>query len=377
MNRILFASLLFLPIVGCATILDFHDATEMPLTTSQADPSSPPSSSSSGEAGAQHVEEEEASTSTTSSSSSGGEEQKDAGPSCACVVTPPEGWIGPVALYEGPSNIAPPACGGRYSIAVHTGSKDVSAPDATCGCSCGAPTGASCGTPQVTFFRDKTCTAVSACTGATSLPSGTCTRSTPPSGSSCNDGDVRGFAISAAPATGGSCTPIATTDVQPAQYGNVARLCGLPTDADGGVAIEPAEKAACGGGTICAPPPNTPFASNNHCVVRTGSWMCPAGYPAKRTVYDETKGTDTRSCSACTCGAANGSCAVDLNTFTGNNLCTSAPSLTTTPATCSQFTTQTRFISTAPQYSGSCAPSGGAPVGSFVPADPTTVCCEQ
>jgi hypothetical protein len=374
-SRILFASLLVLPIVGCATILDFQDATEMPLTVAQ-DPSAPGTSSSSSSSSSSSGSGEGGIAQSEASSSSGEDaqqQQQPNPPSCACVVTPPEGWTGPVALYEGAPEIAPPACGGRYSEAIYTGSKDPVAPDATCGCSCGAPTGVTCGTPRVTYYRDKFCTTT--CSGSTTLSAGSCVRNGP-GFSNCDDSDVRAFTIGASEATGGSCVANATKTVQPAQFGSVARLCGLPTDGDGGVTTEAAEKAACGGGTICAPLADSPFAATNHCVVRTGSWMCPAGYPIKRTLYDGTKGTDTRSCSACSCGSPTGDCSVDLEAYTGTT-CTGAPSVTSAPAACSTFTQSTRFIPGAPQVAATCAPSGGTPVGSFVPADPTTVCCEQ
>ena len=92
--------------------------------------------------------------------------------------------------------------------------------------------------------------------------------------------------------TNGPCTPHGTAKVTPSAWGASRKFCSA--DSVGG---------GCSPGYVCVPK-----AVPNHCVMALGTKACPAGYTQDPAAW-YTGFTDTRTCSACSCGTQTpGSC---------------------------------------------------------------------
>jgi hypothetical protein len=273
-----------------------------------------------------------------------------------CVPTAPTGWTGPVAYDEG----APPsaACPAGYPTDALDGQSDPSTTAATCSCSCGAVQGASCSLTNVAYYSTLDCTGATC--GDDGLPGGQCVAV--PCGSSA--------AASPPVVAGGACTATPSQTVPPVQWQQAQRAC---TGVVGG---------GCSAGNVCAPPVASPFAPTP-CVYTAGSTGCPSGYPnAATTTY--ASATDTRSCSACSCGSPTGlSCSVPTMSLWSDVSC-SVSQVTSFPANGAcvslggsgmQRVGGAEASAFGVQGNGSCTASGGTPQGSVTPTQPTTVCC--
>jgi hypothetical protein len=311
-------------------------------------------SSSSGSGGAST-----SSTSTTTSSSSGGG-TGGAAPTCAdathaCVEEAPSGWVGPFALYAGPG--AAPPCANAYPDAVgdYHGELDEGTP--TCDCACDPATGISCtGSAQICYPGSGVQACITICQGTkTNLPPNQCV--SVPTSASTN------ISISEpTPTQIGSCTPNATKSIPTPTWGVNARACG-------GAAMPP---TGCASGEVCAPIAAAPY--DTLCVVASGDVDCPdAFYAKKNTFYDSF--TDTRDCSACTCGTASSKCGGKVS-FThpgcgGGSLLDEQKNA----GYCGSYGTGFDSATYYPSPSGTCPPSGGELTGMVTPNGATTVCC--
>lgn len=85
--------------------------------------------------------------------------------------------------------------------------------------------------------------------------------------------------------TNGPCVPSGTAKVTPSTWGTSRKFCSAGSVGGG-----------CSPGYVCVPK-----AAPNHCVMALGTKACPAGYTADPSTW-YTGFSDTRSCSACTCG---------------------------------------------------------------------------
>ncbi len=99
----------------------------------------------------------------------------DSMPGCRCLPEPPQGWA-PVELLVVSSATPTAACGPAYQGPSWTGGDSLNAPDAVCGCTCGAPAGYTC--------------SVSVTCGGTSCASSTTTNA--PSGQ-CEPSSLNGY----------------------------------------------------------------------------------------------------------------------------------------------------------------------------------------
>jgi hypothetical protein len=140
----------------------------------------------------------------------------------------------------------------------------------------------------------------------------------------------------------------------------------------------------CKGGDLCLPAPAQPFPPR-FCVLHTGvANSCPGtAYTDGPHIYYSDQVTDTRACSACSCGpVAGGGCR--LPSIAGfpylDTVCAvpgAGPFAVPTP--CLPILTAKGFkLSTSPTVTdGGCAPdpSGGQPTGRATPTAPTTLCC--
>jgi hypothetical protein len=277
-----------------------------------------------------------------------------------CMPPVENGWAGPVALYEGSEAGAPTQCpSGFESTPVFIGSGMLDAPPATCAsCTCGAPTGATCSDPVMSFFLDPGC---SGSPMATVTVSSSCTPTTP--------GTI--FAtVAASQATGGTCTGTGgTATVTPPTWGSVVMACAASVSSQ-----------ACGaGGTgTCSSPPPLPFKALE-CVMQVGTGMsCPPEYPAGPTPYFTGMSSDTRGCTAC-CGAPTGAqCSASVNAYMSG--CTGSPSSTlAAPTNCAGLIggEPVELVATPTLTSAGTCPVGGTPTGSLTGTGATTFCCLQ
>jgi len=275
-----------------------------------------------------------------------------------CVGSAPAGWTGPVQLYEGAA--PPPPCPPSTSLEIEGGS-GLSAPPATCStCTCGAPAGVTCGSPTVTLYTDSVCGGASCDVGTV-----TSTCSLLKTGTQCNiAGTLVYVSVAPAQATGGSCPPTPEVpSVPPAAWTTNALAC-APL----------ATGAACGAGMECTPSPAAPFVT---CIYQAGNVSCPsAAYPNKSIV--DTNWFDTRTCSACSCGAPGG-CAGGAVLVSTNSACSSGVQ-NPIPSACKfdgipGILPYYAEMVTPPSPNG-CTPGGGQPTGGTVPTGPITLCCQ-
>lgn len=275
-----------------------------------------------------------------------------------CVATPPANWQGPYALYEGMGSPlpTPPDCAhaGAYSIDAYDGTGAPQAGPAQCSCECGAVTGASCGAPAINFYSDGSCT--KRCPTASQVIGSTCTVL---SVAGCG-----GLHFTLSPgATSGTCAPAGSTTLPAIEWQTNVRLCGLPSSPS---------TSGCEAGRVCAPSTGLPFESA-YCVARAGDWACPPPYPARRTFY--ASAVDSRACSACACEPPTGvQCTAAVSTF-GDTNCNGGVMMESAPAACSGAGIKAAMATGNTATGGSCAPSGGTPVGTVSPSTPTTICC--
>jgi hypothetical protein len=120
------------------------------------------------------------------------------------------------------------------------------------------------------------------------------------------------------------------------------------------------------------PQPGAPY---EVCVYRSGDVACPTAYGKKTLVYE--KFTDTRSCSACTCGSPSSSCGGQVNFASG---CTGFPLLITSAKGCASPAggidiSTSHWASYSPAPSGTCTEATTTLSGTVTPSGEATVCC--
>lgn len=333
---------------ACAVVLDFQDPIDMKKASELEVVQSPTNAYTDASADATST----TTATTASSTADAGPDATHVGPPPRCVPAPATDWIGPLAIYEasGTPPAPSPACKGAFATPFYDGFGSPVAAAAACTCKCGAPVDVLCSSPTMTFYSDWSCKQV--CGADQSLAP------------SCNALDpgcqAMSFRLSGSEPVGGSCAPEATVTVPPPAWKRAVRLC-APT-------VEP---AACGAGQVAAPPVGDGFQKTNYCVARSGEWTCPSGYPSRRSYYESV--ADTRSCTACTCGAPTGaSCGAPT---VHADLTCGAPSRSTRAAKCELLGPATAASFSDQATGGACAPHGGAPVGTVTPTAPTTICC--
>lgn len=120
------------------------------------------------------------------------------------------------------------------------------------------------------------------------------------------------------------------------------------------------------------------------CVYRYGdhpALECPPDYPRRVDVFSGAE--DHRTCEPCACSAPKGGdCAAKLSVFTDAACGAFLGSYTLTSAMdagCFDLPPGVGLGSKDAELTvdepGSCTPSGGAPAGDVMPAEPVTLCC--
>lgn len=270
----------------------------------------------------------------------------------SCVPDAPDGWTGPLVVYDGEENGVPkcPAAMNQARVDAHRG---FHAPEAsTCtACKCTPGSGVTC---------KATLHSVLSCNGGmqaseSELPIGEC-------------GAVfSGYQAQVTfAASGGSCTAIGgVAQRAPVPWESKTRACG----ADGLL------RTGCADGQICAPDPPSPFRAK-HCVSKAGDVACPSGAYTDKLVANGVD--DARGCTACSCGAPENNCKGNASYFTSpgaSNPCSGAAKSAQFPADCPSGASGVR-LNSAVASAPSCQPNGEAtPTGDVVAGAPVTLCC--
>lgn len=273
-----------------------------------------------------------------------------------CLPSAPSGWIGPSAIYDGPSSAKPAGCTG----AVYT-QKELEAHQ---GLDAG-PAACACGAPQ--FGGDGHCTAGAAqyaasnCTGQPTLLS-------PMGGKSCQNPGANGYVKLDTPAVddAGTCAfPSPTASLPDASFTAENVSCGL------GHAVTCPSAPAC----VQTPVPPQPF--TRVCIHQDGDTSCPSADYSKRFIaYRDL--VDTRSCTACAGTSVGGSCGTGWASLGGPSGCNVVSTYPYSAGTSCVALGTTSWIATNFLYAGTtCAADGGAPQGGVASKNPVTFCCND
>ncbi|MEP7127035.1 MAG: hypothetical protein ABJE95_39245 [Byssovorax sp.] len=311
-----------------------------------------------------------------------GTDASDAGkdPLCNgnCVPRSPSGWSEPVLLWMGAVTAPPPQCPTWAPQRYVAGHADLTSPPIACGaCSCDPPAG-SCALPVALTASSAICNVAGnfstsfdppnawtgACTTANAIPGGKLCGGVP-----CTQ------SLTIAPVTmiEGACTPtLASLPAAPSGppfWNTVAHTC------------EGESSGTCSNpGDTCAPvvPPPPDFAV---CIGIAGDRTCPDEFSDKHLVFDHFD--DARSCSACTCAAPSGGMCSSMISYFTDGACSAVINMETITSTAQSFCYSlppgaalgSKSAGPLTHTPGVCPPSGGDPLGSGEPVEPTTFCC--
>lgn len=278
----------------------------------------------------------------------------DGGSTCsgthACVSDVPAGWTGPVALFAEAVGTTVPACAGDYPTDTGSYFGDLDVGSLTCACECDAATGISCTGATGLCYGSGATFCISFCSSTFTGPApGECR----PVSTSGTHAQVH----FPAPASHGSCAARAAHVRVDPQWGTVAKACGGATSSTEG----------CASGETCTPLPSGAF--DELCIVQSGDVACPAGtYTNKQVFYEGF--ADDRTCSACSCGAAESECGgrVDFTDDTCGSI------LYGRVTGCGEHGNGPSAIY-MPDPSGTCPPSPSTGSGTVTATGAITFCC--
>ncbi|MEZ4222179.1 MAG: hypothetical protein R3B13_14685 [Polyangiaceae bacterium] len=269
-----------------------------------------------------------------------------------CVPTIPVGWAGPIAFYEGAGPL--PVCPGKYpSLGAQDHSGFVPG-SATCGCSCDPAKNIACTGNAV--IEDVAETAKACLSpGGTTVWSGAVGQCTHPT--AATSGQVR-LSVPA-PSNNGTCDPKSNHTLPTPKWSNSTQVCEGSTSQTG----------TCTAGDTCVPKVDPPY---QLCYYRPGNFVCPVYYTLKTATFSSY--TDTRSCSACSCGAANSSCGGQVAVATGCSGGLALGFISGCGIPPLDVATN-QFLSYQASPSGTCSPSASTLSGAATPTGEMTVCC--
>jgi hypothetical protein len=284
-----------------------------------------------------------------------------------CVAPFPGGWTGYFRVREAPfPEASPPPCppGTEAAPPLFAGP----AGDAQCSaCACGDVQGASCGVAALTCWSGSpTCSGNSNdWTGA--LADGDCHKPNMLLGFnnqlSCKlDGESKVLGA-------GSCPPSGGTVANATPWEKQIDACSAAKAGKG-----------CSNGQACIPR-GSDAPGESLCVKKDGDKACPDGWTAT-TVHAFTAGTDTRACTACSCGDPGTTCSATSYTFHDfNNCADNDDPITVDSGSCTSVSSLLDGLTwsanaTLPQPSGACEPKGGDPTGKMQADGPVTFCCK-
>lgn len=278
----------------------------------------------------------------------------DASAPCAvdfvCEPAAPGGWSGPVVVVTRAGEGASPSCPSNAPSTVFATRSGINAPPAACECLCAPPPAESLACGSATIYSSSSCITIGR--SVATLADDTCTTlSLPTTGT---------WSLNAPPFSaraGASCTAMPATTVPPIDWAASHRGCGFGAP------------VGCGDARVCAPRRSP---EERLCVYVDGEATCPAAFPELLSTAEDA--TDSRGCSACSCGAVEGRCGgyIDITDGCPGRLlherinvgaCQTASSIPDGWA-------NTSYTPTA-----SCPPSAPTPVGTATLTMIRTVCC--
>lgn len=283
-----------------------------------------------------------------------------------CVDEAPAGWSGYYHVHQSgfPGPAEPKCADGSPADVRHA---NPAGPAMCEACSCGAPAGVTCSAPTLTCAPGSNNCGFNQADWTAAFQDGMCHKPTNLLGFnfllSCS------ITAPSMPSGQGSCAPSTSDFPNKATWG--AEVASCDSTALG---------AGCGAGKVCiAKGAGDP--GESVCIRQQGTTTCPAGWTAT-TLQTFADATDTRGCSACTCGAASPTCngggytfhdldacaAGGDNPITVSGGCTNVSSLLDSNSWSAQLA--------PPTVDGNCPADGGAPTGSVQTSGPATYCCK-
>ncbi len=303
----------------------------------------------------------------------------------ACVPAVPNGWQGPVAIWEGGGSESPPSCAdSQYPVVqfqqLFAGPTTPPATCPTCDCT-GTPTAdASSCTTRVQLSDAADCSGSQQMLGPDGLPGFVVT----------TDCTVVPVSSQFSPQTAFFTTPTAQSDVcvpqsknqavfPPTTYDKALRACGAPE-------LTPAGCSA--GQQTCLPRPQGGY-SPAICVFQAGDSVdCPGPFDVKFTYY---RYQDNRQCSACSCIPAGISCDSVSSTeqsyvgsYDADSSCLSTPFQIVSQSTgcvnhafAPGVSVYMKLVNTLPKASGTptCQPKPSTTIGDVSAVQSFTFCC--
>jgi hypothetical protein len=282
-------------------------------------------------------------------------------PDCAalvrCVPEAPAGWNGLLFVRTRGDQEPVTDCGSM--ITGDTYRAGLVAGPHTCACSCGSPTGGSCGTPAATIYPMADCSGIA---GASLV------------GAGCFPLMVSGVdapkSVRATVATvvWPTCPVSAIPNPLEVSWKQAVDTCQVK------------QSATCEAKEVCVPLP-LPGMEPVACILRAGDHVCPAPFTDKRVYYAGFD--DGRKCSAagCVCSVVGIKCGGKVRAQ-ANTECTNAVGAFDIDGACHAITTPTPVVAVSltpdASPSGSCKAVGTAvPTGSATPTGAHTVCCSS
>ena len=301
----------------------------------------------------------------------------DCGPAgYSCVAGIPLGWSGYQSLFVG-AEADLPACPSQFPSQIPYLGRAMPMADpvmcATCGCD--APIGEACDLPDMVTVIEKTCQLMATSVTKTDLAvpamwDGSC-QAVPAAagGMTCGammDPCNRAVKAAAPGMAGGSCAVSGGAPTTPAVvWGVNGKACG---DAPLG--------GGCGAGEVCQPLPAQPF-QPGLCIYKAGEQTCPGEpFTQQHVLYEDMD--DTRACTECTCGSpGGGACTANITVY--NDAACSTGAVTFAAGACANLSLNPAVAGRKAQIvtmtAGKCTASGGDPIGTVTPTQPTTFCC--
>jgi hypothetical protein len=295
----------------------------------------------------------------------------------ACVASPPLGWEGYVALFDG-QEADQPMCPTSFP-SKFVGHRNLLTPPHTCSsCDCGDPTGQTCDLADTIIVSDRQCQFMAQTPNGLNPPANWQGECYGPAGlqggQTCAGGPCNSSVSSAKPTvTGGNCPATGgVADKQAEQWEAFGVACSAAPKGGG-----------CGVGGVCQPKSATPFRSGL-CVYKEGDQSCPVGDFSERFVYYE-KADDTRACSMCECDAPTGStCDATIKIYSdvAVNVCNTEIA-SFTAGGCANLTGNPAVFGRAATITGptgggcNVKAGGGQATGALTPVNATTFCCKM
>jgi len=288
-------------------------------------------------------------------------------PGFECVESAPSGWdyfTLEKTIFPNPNPTVPSCANGATPETYFT---EPAGPAQCSACTCGAPSGVTCGPPAITCYPGS-----QGCNGGgqnwtATLANGMCAK--PNLGFFTTSLSCR---LSGPPVVnGGSCQASTTDFANKDTWGGELVACAA--NAGGG---------GCSTGQACVQKPTDP-AKESVCIAIQGQETCPSGWTSTTMGY--TKGTDNRSCTACSCDPGGISCMGGSYTVYDLDQCaTQGASDLPIPITSNMCTNVSVLLdggswsikANLPTPSGGCTPSGGDPAGEVQTDGPITFCCK-